>query len=331
MADTIPGTYALVTPVRDEEEFVERTLASVVAQTILPALWVIVDDGSTDGTPEIVEGYAAKHDWIRLVRRGSDGVRRVGGGVVLAFNQGWEIARESGCEFVCKLDGDLIMPPGYFAEMLALMAADPRLGTVSGKAWYPGASNVAKSFDGELISEKIQDDVSVGAAKFYRVAALDDIGGLEPMVMWDGIDCYKMRMLGWRAASIDLPRLRFIHLRPMGSSDRGILTGRRRHGLGHWFMRSSFPFFFVSVLRRLPYRPVLMGSLAILQGYFQAMFSGAPRLADRELGAYIRRYQRAILTLGRTAAKARFEADGEAVWQHRLADRALPPVEAWPH
>lgn len=321
MAEIVSGTYALVSPVRDEAEFIERTLDSVVAQTVRPLLWVIVDDGSTDGTTEIVQRYAIQHDWIRYVRRTSD-KRRVGGGVVLAFHQGLIVARQSGCEIVCKLDGDLILPPGYFEALLALMAADERLGSVSGKAYYPDAGNPDASFDGPLVSEKIQDDVSAGATKFYRLKCLDDIGGLEVSVMWDGVDCYKSRMLGWRNYSLDRRDLRFIHLRPMGSSDQNILVGRRRHGLGHWFIRSSFPFVLVSIARRLSYRPVVVGALAILQGYLNAALNGAPRIADRNVGRYIRRYQRAILLHGRNAACAAFEREGQVIWERRAGERA---------
>ena len=111
------------------------------------------------------------------------------------------------------------------------MEADPRLGTCSGKPYM--------LLNGKLVSEKCGDENSVGMTKFYRVECFEQIGGFVRQVMWDGIDGHRCRMLGWIAASYDEPDLRFIHLRPMGSSHKGIFTGRIRHGFGQYFMGTS--------------------------------------------------------------------------------------------
>lgn len=310
-------TYCIVSPVRDEEQFMRRTLDSVVNQTVPPDLWVIVDDGSTDATPAILAEYAARYPYIQVVPRRNRGKRRVGGGVVEAFNEGWEVARPHDHDFLTKLDMDLELPLGYFERLLALMAADPRLGTVSGKAYYPGPSNTDQSFAGELISEHIGDDVSLGMTKFWRRTCFDEIGGLVPQVLWDGIDCYKARMLGWKACSIDEPGLRFLHLRPMGSSDKGILTGRERWGLGHWMMDSSPLFVFATALNRARYRPYGIGSLAMLSGYMKGRFRGEPQLKDVEFRRHLRGYQWAMMTRGKAAAMRRFEAEGAPRWRER--------------
>jgi poly-beta-1,6-N-acetyl-D-glucosamine synthase len=308
-------TYCIVSPVRDEERYMRRTLDSVVNQTVLPDLWVIVDDGSTDSSPQILAEYAAKYPFIRVIQRRNRGTRRVGGGVVEAFYEGWEVAKPYNHHFLSKLDMDLDLPRGYFERLLELMAADPRLGTVSGKAYYPAPSNTAESFDGALISEHIGDDVSLGMTKFWRREMFDEIGGLVPQVLWDGIDCYKARMLGWKACSIDEPGLRFLHLRPMGSSDKGIITGRIRLGTGQWMMGSSPLFVLASAAYRAAHRPYVVGALATLWGWAKAALTGQPRIQDTRFRQHLRRYQWWFLTNGRHGAMRRADAEGEQRWR----------------
>jgi glycosyltransferase involved in cell wall biosynthesis len=156
--------YCIVSPARNEAALMRRTFESVIRQSIRPTLWIIVDDGSTDDTASIASSYCQEHDWIRLLRRADRGARAVGGGVIEAFNAGLELANEVPHEFICKLDMDLDLPPHYFEKLIELMDEDPRLGTVSGKAYFPAPGNAAGDFSGPLISERIADDVSVGAS-----------------------------------------------------------------------------------------------------------------------------------------------------------------------
>jgi hypothetical protein len=158
--------------------------------------------------------------------------------------------------------------------------------------------------------------------KFYRRAFLDDIGGLVKGLIWDGIDCYRGRMLGWRSKSIDDPDLRFIHLRPMGSSDRGIMTGRRRLGEGYWFMGAAPLFVLASAVYRFGHRPALLGSVATIHGYARAWLKGAPRYEDLEFRRYLRRYHGAMLKRGRSRATELFDREAAETWtRRRPADR----------
>lgn len=308
-------SYCIISPVRDEIHYARRTLDSVVAQTVTPDLWVIVDDGSTDGTSELLRDYAARYPFIRIVTRTNRGSRRVGGGVVEAFYEGWAVAEPLRFDFLSKLDLDLDLPLGYFEGLLAIMAADPRVGTVSGKAYYPGPSNPEGRFDGELVSENIGDDVSLGMTKFWRRECFEQIGGLIPQVLWDGIDCYKARMHGWKAYSTDRPDLRFIHLRPMGSSHKGIITGRQRWGSGHWIM-GSLPLFVVATsVNRMRYRPYVAGGFAMLLGYAKAAAQRTPRLPDKGFRRHLRRYQWALMLLGKHRAMRRFDDHGAETWR----------------
>lgn len=305
--------YCIISPVRNEEKYLKKTLDSVLAQTVLPRRWIIIDDGSTDNTPQILASYVTNHPLIEVHSRVDRGRRALGGGVVEVFNQGMALLADDPAEFVCKLDVDLILPPRYFEMLLDEMARDKRLGSVSGKPYFP----IGRELCGELRSERISDDVSAGMTKFYRRTFLNDIGGLVTGLIWDGIDCYRGRMLGWRSKSIERPDLRFVHLRPMGSSDRGIFTGRRRLGEGYWFLGAAPLFVLVSAAYRVGHKPKLLGSLATLQGYAKAWIKGTARYDDSEFRRYLRRYHRAILTRGRRQAIALFDQEGAATWAER--------------
>lgn len=305
--------YCIISPARNEEEYLRKTLDSVLGQSVLPRRWIIIDDGSTDSTPQILAEYARKHPLIEVYSRVDRGRRALGGGVVEVFNQGLAYLADDPAPFVCKLDVDLILPPRYFELLLDETARDERLGSVSGKPYFP----VGEFGSGALKSERIGDDVSAGMTKFYRRTFLDDIGGLVTGLLWDGIDCYRGRMLGWRSKSIDTPDLRFIHLRPMGSSDRGIFTGRRRLGEGYWFLGAAPMFVLASAAYRMGHKPRFLGSLATVQGYVTACLNRTARYEDGEFRIYLRRYHRAMLTRGRQRTIAMFDREADATWAKR--------------
>lgn len=291
--------YLVISPCRNEAAHMRRTLDSVAGQTLRPALWVIVDDGSTDETPEILADYAEKHDWIRVVPRPDRGHRAVGPGVIDAFYAGLETVSEE-FPYLCKLDLDLDLPPRYFEALIERMEADPRIGTCSGKPYIRR--------DGALVSERRGDEMSAGMTKFYRRACFEAIGGFVREVMWDAIDCHKARQMGWKAVSWDHPDLNFEHLRPMGSSQTSIHTGRRRHGFGQYFMGSDPLYFAATAVFRALEPPYVTGGVSMLAGYLGAWIRGARQLDDADLRRFIRAYQRRALVVGRARAVAEIEA-----------------------
>ncbi|NDY91913.1 glycosyltransferase family 2 protein [Ideonella livida] len=297
--------YLLISPCRNEADYMRRTLDSVVAQSVQPALWVIVDDGSTDATPAILREYAERHPWIRIVTRADRGHRAVGPGVIDAFYTGYGAVDVDAYEFLCKLDLDLDLPPRYFERLMAHMREDPLLATCSGKAYVRDAR-------GALVHERHGDDTSLGMTKFYRTDRFKAMGGFVRQVMWDGIDCHRCRMMGWRACSWDEPELRFEHLRPMGSSQTGILTGRMRHGFGQYFMGTGFLYLLASALFRLNEKPLLIGSAAVVWGWLRAALTGQARYEDPDFRRFLRAYQGDVLRLGKARALARAEARGRA-------------------
>lgn len=292
--------YLLISPCRNEADFMRQTLDSVIAQSIRPARWVIVDDGSTDATPDILAEYAARHDWVRVVTRADRGRRAVGPGVIEAFYAGYETVDPGDYDYLCKLDLDLRLPPLYFEGLMARMEADPRLATCSGKAYIETPQGLAH--------ERHGDEASIGASKFYRVDRFQAIGGFVREVMWDGIDCHRCRMKGWIARSWDDPELRFIHLRPMGSSQRSIYRGRMRHGYGQYFMGTGPLYMLANALNRLNEKPYVIGSLAMLWGWLSAALRGQPRYGDTEFRRFLRRYQRRALLVGKRRAIAEIQA-----------------------
>jgi poly-beta-1,6-N-acetyl-D-glucosamine synthase len=311
-----PGQrYCLITPCRDEADYARQTLDSIVNQSLLPSLWVIVDDGSKDTTPAILAGYAAKHPWIKVITRADRGSRKVGGGVVDAFYAGYDAIDPDKFDFVCKLDLDLDIPPHYFERMVDRMRANPRLATFSGKPYM--------RLNGRLVSELCGDENSVGMIKFYRVAAFRQIGGFVRMVMWDGIDGHRCRMLGWQAASADDDETRFIHLRPMGTSHKSWWTGRVRHGVGQYFMGTGFVYMLSSCVFRLFHPPVVMGSVAMMWGWLRSYFNNAPRYDDVEFRRFLNRYQWACLLKGKHRATAELEATQMPAWHPPEESRKL--------
>jgi exopolysaccharide biosynthesis WecB/TagA/CpsF family protein len=308
--------YVLISPCRNEAKHMRRTLDSVAAQTVPPASWVVVDDGSSDTTAEILAEYTRKLPYLRVVRRPDRGRRSVGPGVVEAFEAGLATVDLDQFPYLCKLDLDLDLPPRYFELLIARMEADPRLGTTSGKPYF------VHPRDGRLVAETCGDEMSVGMTKFYRTACFREIGGFVREVMWDGIDCHRCRMLGWRADSVGDEGLRFRHLRPMGSSQHGIWTGRVRSGFGQYFMGTSPLFLLASAAYRLPRHPVVYGSAAMLWGYASSAVRRLPRYDDPAFRRFLRRYQRLCLRHGKREATRRIDAAQAPVW-HRVRRRGL--------
>ncbi|BAM02565.1 glycosyltransferase family 2 protein [Phycisphaera mikurensis] len=306
--------YCLISPVRDEAQHMRRTLDSVLGQTEPPTKWVIVDDGSTDETPKILAAYAEKYPCIQVVRRNHRSGRRVGPGVIEAFYEGYRAIRPEDYDYLCKIDLDLDLPTGYFEVLIDQMEANPRLGTCSGKPYFPAPSNEEKTFAGELVSEKCGDEMSVGMIKFYRRECFLEIGGFVSQVMWDGIDCHRARMHGWIACSWDHPALRFIHLRPMGSSQKSIFTGRMRHGFGQWYMGTGLAYMTASTLYRLSRPPIVVGGLAMYWGYLKAMLDSRPRYEDPLFRRFLRSYQWSCLLRGKAGATRRINEAQAPIW-----------------
>ena len=197
-------------------------------------------------------------------------------------------------DYLCKLDLDLRLPRRYFEGLIERMEANPRIATCSGKAYI--------EIGNELVTERHGDETSIGASKFYRVSCFKELGGFVREVMWDGIDCHRCRMKGWNACSWDDPDLRFVHLRPMGSTQQGILTGRMRHGFGQYYMGTGLVWMLATTVYRIPEKPYVVGGLFILFGWIKSWLKGLPRYEEEGFRKFLRNYHRRALLIGKKKA-----------------------------
>jgi glycosyltransferase involved in cell wall biosynthesis len=262
-------TYAIVTPVRDEAAHFRRTAASIVAQTHRPTQWVIVDDGSNDGTEAIADELAAAHDFISVIHRPRRDTRERGGPIVRAFKAGAE-ALDGTPELVVKLDGDLYLPPHYFAWVAETFAAHPDAGIVGGVVYV---------HDGQAwMRDRVASQSVHGAIKAYRSRVLEEIGGLHESMGWDGIDEYAARARGWRVHP--LSELQVLHYAARGSKQRWVRS-RFEEGRGAWFMGYLPAFVLVrAAFRMLIETPRVLGGLTLAIGYADAAIRRRPVVPD---------------------------------------------------
>lgn len=311
------GRYCLITPCRDELKYARITIESVVRQSVLPDKWVIVDDGSTDGTSELLAEYEARYEWISIISRKNRGSRAVGSGVIEAFYEGYTSIKPDYYDYICKIDLDLDIPVNYFETLILEMEKDQRLGSCSGKPYIKEGINI--------VPQIVGNEISVGMTKFYRVSCFKQIGGFVREVMWDGIDCHRSRMLGWKTwAKDDVQALRFIHLRPMGSSQNGISTGRMRHGFGQYYMGTGLIYLTISSLYRILEKPAIFGSLWIWWGYVKSMLLFKKRYNDLAFRKFLRRYHWLALTRGKNTAVELVEDQYSKVWTLSRENLPMP-------
>jgi len=272
--------YLVITPVRDEEAYLNFTIESMLAQTILPAEWVIVNDGSTDNTGTIIDDYARQHPWIRAVHRKNRGFRKAGGGVVDAFNEGFRAASCKDWEFIVKLDGDLTLQPDYFERCIESFRRDGRLGVGGGVICY--VTNGVKKVE-ECPTFHVR-----GATKIYRRATWEAIGGFWPAPGWDTMDEVKASMLGWTSRSFS--NLHILHHRLTGTAE-GIWGGLVKNGRAN-YVCGYHPLFMLSkCLVRLFRRPYIIGSLGLFYGFVSGYLKRIPQVDDPGTIGYLRREQ----------------------------------------
>jgi glycosyltransferase involved in cell wall biosynthesis len=274
--------YVLITPARNEETLIGKTLDSVTSQTLVPERWVIVDDGSTDRTAEIVESYARRHPWIELVRRPRDADRSFAA-KVHAFNAGLERVQSAQFEVIGNLDGDLSFDPEYLEFLMRKFAEDPRLGVAGTPFVENGYDSAKDSFEGE--------NHVAGGCQLFRRQCFQEIGGYIPNRA-GGIDWIAVttaRMKGWRTRSF--PDKRFHHYRTLGTAERGVLAALFSYGEKDYYLGGSPVWELFRVIYRIPKRPVILGSGALFLGYSWAALRRIKRPVSAELMRFHRREQ----------------------------------------
>jgi poly-beta-1,6-N-acetyl-D-glucosamine synthase len=274
--------YLVISPTRDEANYLEKTIASMVAQSIRPELWVIVDDGSTDRTGEIADKAAAQYPWIKAVHRSNRGFRQAGSGVMDAFYAGLELVTGREWEFLVKLDADVSFDPTYFERCFEHFEAQPRLGIAGG--------TVCQQIGDRLEPEsKVDPAFHVrGATKIYRRACWEQIGGLIREPGWDTVDELKANMLGWK--TLTFPEVRLVHHRFTGKA-YGTWNDWVKGGRANYIAGYHPVFMAVKCAKRVFDFPYLVGGAGLFWGYFTSLLRRAPRVPDQALIRYFQREQ----------------------------------------
>jgi len=277
----MPLTYVLVTPARNEAEFIELTLKSVVAQTVRPAKWVIVSDGSTDGTDDIVEKYAADHDWIELVRMPERRERHFAG-KVLAFNAGYAKMKDIHYEIIGSLDGDISFDSDYFSFLLQKLAQDTTLGLVG-----TPFKESNRTYDYRFTSI---EHVS-GACQVFRRECFEEIGGYVP-VKGGGIDLIaviRARMNGWKTRTFN-ERVS-LHHRKMGTAQGSALSAWFKNGVKDYALGCHPLWEVFRTCYQMTKRPYIFGGVLLWSGYVWSLVRRAERTIPREVMVFRRREQ----------------------------------------
>jgi biofilm PGA synthesis N-glycosyltransferase PgaC len=273
--------YVIITPVRNEAAYLQLLVDSLGAQTIKPQQWVIVDDGSTDGTAELAEAAAGNHPWISVLRRSDRGYRQPGGGVIQAFCDGFRLINPE-WEFLVKLDGDVSFEADYFEKCFGRFANDPKLGI--------GGGTVCQKTNEGLMPEAPSDPVFHvrGATKIYRRQCWEAIGGLLKAPGWDTVDEYKANMLGW--TTYTFPDVKLWHHRKAGEA-QGTWKNWVKNGLANYVAGYHPLFMGIKCGRRIFSRPYGIGALGLLVGFVSGYLHRVPKVEDGALIRYVRDQQ----------------------------------------
>lgn len=272
--------YIIITPARDEEEFLAKTVAAVANQTILPQQWIIVNDGSRDNTGDIIDQAAATFPWITARHRQDRGFRQAGGGVIATFYDGYEQILSTDWDFIIKLDADLSFSSDYFERCFAEFEKNPRLGIAGGGIYHED--------HGELKLEKDPAFHVRGATKIYRRECWEGIGGLLRAPGWDTLDELKANMLGWKTHTF--PELRLSHHRYTGAAD-GAWKDSIKNGRANYITGYHPAFMLMKCLRRLTKRPYVVSSVGLFWGFVSGYLRRIPQVQDRPLIRYTRNQQ----------------------------------------
>jgi glycosyltransferase involved in cell wall biosynthesis len=282
---TLP-TYVLITPARDEAQLIELTIKSVVAQTVQPLKWVIVSDGSTDGTEDIVTKYVAQHDWIELVRMPERRERHFAG-KVYAFNAGYARVKDLKYQVIGNLDADVSFEANHFEFLVAKFADDPRLGVV-------GAPFREGGFEYDYRFANIEN--VWGGCQLFRRECFEGIGGYMPVKggAIDHIAVISARMKGWKTRTFTEKVC--LHHRPIGMAEHSTLSARFLSGAKDYSVGNRPIWQLLRIFYRMKHPPFVLGGLAIGAGYVLSMLRAAKRPVSNELVAFTRREQMQRLT-----------------------------------
>jgi glycosyltransferase involved in cell wall biosynthesis len=274
--------YVLITPARDEETHIEKTIQSVIKQTVLPAKWVIVNDGSTDATSTIVRKYLLNHRWMELIELPVRKDRNFAA-KVYAFNVGRDKVEHLEYEIIGNLDSDVSLDEDHFEFLQNELRKDPRLGVAGTIFKEDGYSSETDSFEGE--------NYVAGQCQLFRRNCFEEIGGYRPSRA-GGVDWMAVttaRMMGWKTRSFR--EKSFFHHRPLGTAERGRLASSFSYGEKDYYLGGHPLWELFRVAYRATKRPYLVGGMALASGYLWAFLRREKRPVSNELMRFHRKEQ----------------------------------------
>jgi glycosyltransferase involved in cell wall biosynthesis len=280
--------YVIITPARNEGQYLQKTIDSVVTQTLTPQKWVIVSDGSTDNTSQLIDSATKQYAWIHAVHRRDRGFRRSGGGVIEAFYDGYRFVEDEPWDYLVKLDGDLSFASTYFEACFQEFEKNHALGI--------GGGTICVMTDGNLrVESKGDPPFHVrGATKIYRHACWNAIGGLLREAGWDTLDEVKANMLGWRTRTFH--ELQLVQHRETGAAD-GTWKNWVKNGRANYVVGYHPLFMLCKCAQRLFERPYGVVSAGLWFGFLSGYFQRISRVKDPALIKYLRQQQLRRLTL----------------------------------
>lgn len=275
--------YVIITSVKDEENVIEKTMQSVVEQTILPKEWLIIDDNSTDKTPEIIKRFAKKYTWIKYQKNTTVKIDEKGARIASIINAYVPMIEFEKYNYFSKLDGDLWLPNDFFEKIISYFESDSDLGIASGSLIYEGKKE-----------KNIYEDLTRGATKFYRKDCYLDIGGLQLTTGWDTLDNIIAQKKGWKTRVLDIW---FHHLEEEGASQGFV---KKYYNVGKYCGKIPYHtwYFLLKLIYRLKDKPYVISTLILTYGYLKTRFIKKERPFPKEVTKYFRSKQQELLMKG---------------------------------
>lgn len=270
--------YIIITPAKNEEKFIEKTIQSVIKQTVLPLRWIIVDDGSTDGTAEIVKKYLNDYPFIKLVQREKSNQRHFGN-KVYAIRRGFEEVKDIDYDFYCNLDADVSFEPDYFEFLLSKFKENPKLGICGGKVY--------DLIDGKFIPQKYENHSVAGPIQFFRKECYESFGGYQPFQIGfiDGHAEISARKNGWITQTF--PELIVKHYKPAGTAKGSLWKIKFEGGKFEYRFGYLYVYHLIRNLSTIKSFSSLKAAIASILGYLVCLIKREEKLVNSDFIRYV--------------------------------------------
>jgi glycosyltransferase involved in cell wall biosynthesis len=270
--------YVIITPVFNEEKYLDVYIKSIINQSSKPLEMVMVDDSSTDDSANIIKEYSSNHTWIKYVHHSSLASKQQGSKVVAAFRHGVLSLSNLDYNVISKIDADLELPPNYFKTIMNAFQEDRQLGIVGGQ--------IMEFSDGKWIVIPQSYYEVRGALKSYSAECYRAMGGIKPYLGWDGLDIMTAWHQGWKTKYL---KIGVKHFRP-ANNDYNITELNYEFGISNYTLGGNLILAIVRAIVKLFTKPYARNGISFMQGYIHAMMSKTPKIVSKELAKYINRF-----------------------------------------